>query len=86
MGTLIYEEVNSNEGGKIPLNQPLIYIYIYIYTALSPLPTVNPNFLFAPNKISSRNKLFLGIKNIGGAFAPPPPIDAQGWCISDRRR
>jgi hypothetical protein len=46
-----------------------------IYTALlAPPPTVTPNFLFAPNKMSSRNKLFLGIKNIGGAFAPPPSL------------
>ena len=32
------------------------------YTALPPTPIVTPNFLFAPNKISSRNKLFLDIK------------------------
>ena len=49
---------------------PYIYIYIYIYTALPPTPTVTPNFLCAPNKISSRNKLFLGKKKTLLAIPP----------------
>jgi hypothetical protein len=52
---------------KIGLNQSLIYI--------QPFPhTLNPNFLVAPLQLGSQNKLLLGRKNIGGAFAPPTPL------------
>jgi hypothetical protein len=47
--------------GKIGLNQPLIYIHSF--------PHSHPIFyLFLFNSVAK--KLFLGIKNIGGAFAP----------------
>jgi len=42
-------------------------------------PQSHPN-LFAPFQLSDqKNKLFLGRKNIGGLFGPPPPFHSPGY-------
>jgi hypothetical protein len=63
--TLIYEGVNLKRGGKIDLNQSLIHIH--------PFPPLKSQFFISPSSKSVAKKLFLGRKNIGGPFAPPPP-------------
>ena len=52
---------------EIGLNQPLIY--------MCPFPPVSPQFFSFPLlQLGSKKKLFLGTKNMEGAFAPPPKL------------
>jgi len=53
----------------------------YTYT---PFRHSHPIFLFAPFQLRSQKKI-LGRKNVGGAFAPPPPAPMLRVCLLLRK-
>ena len=66
VGTFNYEEIKPERGVN------LVSTILNIHTPLS--PHFHPNFFYLPLLNSVAKRIFLGIKNIGGAFAPHPKL------------